>query len=367
MPGGFPLLGRPNPPAMMAMKQSVRNVGGGFRSAVFLSPGACYHADRCEPLREAVRRGEVRLAALARRGYPGRRMPAGMLPEVSTVGFWDGRGAQSWGLDWHRNEGIELTFLARGQIDFSVDRQRFRLQAGNLTVTRPWQRHRLGDPRVGPSRLHWLILDVGVRRPNQTWVWPDWLVLTPDDLARLTNFLSHNEQCVRSANSEIAGCFEQIAELVGKRNPAEIQSRLRLHINELLVALLELLQRRHVPLDPRLVSSRRTVELFLADLKHHFDHMWTLTEMAEQCGLGRTRFADYCRQLVNMSPADYLHQCRIDAARKQLASYPGRSVTEIALACGFQTSQYFATSFRKHTGLTPRDFRKSAGPESSCA
>ncbi|MBM3890692.1 MAG: helix-turn-helix domain-containing protein [Verrucomicrobia bacterium] len=45
------------------------------RSAIFSSPDAVYHADRCEPLRAATRAGEVRLEALARRGYPGRPMP----------------------------------------------------------------------------------------------------------------------------------------------------------------------------------------------------------------------------------------------------------------------------------------------------
>ena len=123
----------------------------GTRSATFLSPSGTYHADRCEPLCAAVRRGEVRLAALARRGYPGRPMPTGMLREVSTVGFWDAAGEQTWGLDWHRNEGIELTYLARGTTSFLVDAESFVLESGHLTITRPWQRHRVGNPTIGPT------------------------------------------------------------------------------------------------------------------------------------------------------------------------------------------------------------------------
>ena len=95
-----------------------RTGAGGSRSAIFLSPGATYHADRCEPLRQAVARGAVRLKTFARRGYPGKPLPPRMLPEISTVGFWDATGPQGWGLDWHRNEGIELTYLARGKTEF---------------------------------------------------------------------------------------------------------------------------------------------------------------------------------------------------------------------------------------------------------
>jgi len=105
------------------LKKPARDKG----SAVFLSSNETHHADRCEPLRRAVRHGEVRLAAFARRGYPGRPMPAAALPELSTVGFWDATGPQNWGLDWHRNEGIELTYLSRGRTRFLLEEDSFLL------------------------------------------------------------------------------------------------------------------------------------------------------------------------------------------------------------------------------------------------
>lgn len=328
------------------------------RSAVFVSPDGTYHADRCLPLVQAVEAGEVQLEALVRRGYPGRPMPSRMLPEVSTVGYWDAVRDQSWGLDWHRNEGIELTYLSRGWLDFGVDQQTFVLEAGGLTVTRPWQRHRVGNPKVGPSRLHWLILDVGVRRPNQPWLWPSWLVLSARDLKELTDLLRHNEQPVWQANPELGRCFEQLAQLLGATEPRAILSRLRLHLNELFVVLLELLRSRQPTLDPRLASSRRTVEMFLRSLPDHLERPWTLDDMARECGLARTRFADYCLQLTNLPPMEYLTNRRIDAARQMLVDFPQRSITDIAFACGFGSSQYFSSVFRKKTGASPRDVRR---------
>ncbi|MEI7731395.1 MAG: AraC family transcriptional regulator [Verrucomicrobiota bacterium] len=342
------------------MKRPPNKITGTTGSAIFLSHKETYHADRCEPLVQAMRRGEVRVSSLARRGYPGSPMPEGMLPEVSTIGFWDAKGTQNWGLDWHRNEGIELTYLSRGKTDFLVEDQQHLLESGHLTVTRPWQRHRLGNPNIGATRLHWLILDVNVRRPNQPWRWPDWLILSADDLLQLTRLLSHNEQSVWLGNDEIAACFERLAGLIQHPDAASTQSRLRLFINELFLAVLDLLQAKKVTLDERLVSSRRTVELFLAALPSHLEHPWTLDEMAQQCGLGRSRFADHCRQIVNMAPADYLIHCRVEMAKKLLQSQPGSNITDVALACGFQSSQYFATMFRRRIGQTPRDFRESA-------
>jgi len=93
---------------------------------------------------------------------------------LKSIGFWDAEHAQDWGLDWHRHEGIQLGFLASGRISVAIDDEACCLEPDDMTITRPWQRHRLGDPNVGASRLHWLIFDVGVRRPNQPWKWPSW-------------------------------------------------------------------------------------------------------------------------------------------------------------------------------------------------
>jgi AraC-like DNA-binding protein len=344
------------------MPRITNPTGNRSRSAVFFSPGETYHADRCEPLRAAVRRGEVRLAAFVRRGYPGRVMPDSMLPEVSTVGFWDATGTQRWGLDWHRNEGIELTYLARGKTDFQVEKESFLLESGHLTVTRPWQAHRVGNPHVGASRLHWLILDVGVRRPDQAWCWPEWLILSPPDLRRLTTLLSHNEQPVWRANDEIGACFEKIAGLVQSTEPVRVQTRLQFYINELLITLRELLEERGVKLDAGLASTRRMVEMFLTALPAHLEDSWTLSEMARQCGLGSRAFADYCQRITNLTPAKYLAHCRVGAAKKLLSTQSELSITDVAFACGFQSSQYLATVFRQKTGQSPRAFREATRP-----
>ncbi len=82
--------------------------------------------------------------------------------------------------------------------------------------------------------------------------------------------------------------------------------------------------------------------------------------MAKECGLNRTRFAHYCKQITNTTPAEYLTACRVEAAERLLRSPEAPSITDIAFSCGFGSSQYFATVFRRHTGQTPKEFRASA-------
>jgi AraC-like DNA-binding protein len=317
-----------------------------------------YYADTCEPLQRAVESGAVTMSALARGHYPGTPFPGDEVPGVRTVGFWDAPRLQDWGLDWHRNEGIEITYLARGSLGFSVDDKSWPLHANQITITRPWQRHCVGAPDVGPSRLHWCILDVGVRRPNHTWRWPDWVTLSADDLAQLTRLLQHNEQPIWPANREIDATFEALAECVVDHQRSTLESRLRVLISTLLLDVLELLQKQRVDLDEELTSARRGVRVFLDDLDKYLDRKWTLSDMADSCGLGRTQFSIYCQELTNMSPIEYLTRRRLDIASALLLSQPRLPITEIAFRCGFESSQYFSAVFSKHFKLSPAAYRK---------
>lgn len=318
---------------------------------------AIYFADSCDPLADAAQAGEVQLNALARGHYPGRPLEDGVIEGVRTLGFWDAPRDQVWGLDWHRNEGIELTYVAKGNVAFALDDKSWQLHAGQLTVTRPWQRHRVGDPDVNASNLHWLIIDVGVRRPNQTWQWPDWVALAPQDLARLTTLLQHNEHAVWTASPALGNAFIAATALTTD-DDARAESDLRIRISTLLLELLRTLESENMTLDDSLTAPRRGVQLFLEDLQDHLDRRWTLQSMAASCSMGRTQFTRHCQELTNMTPIEFLTYARINLA-KMLLETTTTSVTDIACRCGFETPQYFATRFRRSVGESPAAYRAS--------
>ncbi len=329
-------------------------------SPIFKEHGKTYQVDTCGPVSRAVGAGEIHLEALSRHRYPGRRLARHALRGVSTVGFFDADHDQTWATDWHRNEGLELTFTETGSVALLVDHDRYCLHANDLTLTRPWQPHRLGDPHVTAVRMHYLVLDVGVRRPNQAWRWPPWLVLTKPDRDELTNVLRHNEQVVWHPDEELRRCFRRIGHAVETDASGSNISRLAIYLNELFMLVLEMFRHRRVLLDESLSGSRRTVELFLADLAGNLDHLalpWTIRSMARQCGLGTTHLTHHSKQLTNMTPVQYLNRCRVEAAAKLLLEQPRISITEVAMACGFSSGQYFATVFRRHFGRSPVTYR----------
>ena len=111
--------------------------------------------------------------------------------------------------------------------------------------------------------------------------------------------------------------------------------------------------------DPELTSAERATEMFLVELESSSAQPWTLESMAESAGLHRTRFAHYVRKLRNMTPLECLAHLRVERARRLMRERPGLSLTDIALECGFASSQYFATVFRRVTGRSPREERNA--------
>ncbi|MBN2291714.1 MAG: helix-turn-helix transcriptional regulator [Pirellulales bacterium] len=339
-------------------------------SSIYRDQDRAYRADTCEPVKAAVRDGTIEQMALKRGAYPGRPLAKDALPGVLTVGYWDAARDQNWGLDWHRNEGLEITFLETGRLDFAVgghnvegQREEFfqqNLRPDDFTVTRPWQPHRIGDPNITASKLHFLILDVGVRHPHTQWKWPKWLVLTPEDLERLTIFLRHNEQPVWQSGPDLRHCFGRIARAVMTDKDGANISRLTVCLNELFVLLLDIFESSRATLNESLSSSSRTVELFLAEFSQNQNDLaapWSVAEMARHCGMGVTHFTHLVKQLTNLTPIEYLNRCRIDSACRLLREKRNMTVTRVAMTCGFSSSQYFAAVFRRQLGCTPRVFR----------
>ena len=85
-------------------------------------------------------------------------------------------------------------------------------------------------------------------------------------------------------------------------------------------------RQQEIRLDESLSSTRRTVELFWADVRQNLDHLaleWTVRGMARRCGMGVTNFIHHTKQLTNMTPMQYLNHCRLTAAADLLRGAAG--------------------------------------------
>lgn len=320
--------------------------------------GIVYHADTCSPLTDAYERKKVKFTALARHSYPGKRLDENTIG-LNSIGYWDANTPQDWGLDWHRNEGIEFHFLESGLMPYAQVNKEVVLEPNTLTITRPWEAHKVGNPTVGIGKFYWLIIDLGVRRPHQSWVWPDWINITPQDLDRLTILLRQNEKSIIKTNHYYKDCFQKIGKAIEEDVNNNSASKIRILINQLLLLLLESLNEEKIVLNESLTDSSRSVKFFLKELDNNISENWNIQSMADSAGVGLTRFTHHCKQITNLTPMQYLAYKRIEKAKLVLIEQPELTVSKVAYTCGFTSSQYFATVFKKHENCTPNAYRNA--------
>ncbi|MCF7687981.1 MAG: AraC family transcriptional regulator [Cephaloticoccus sp.] len=106
-------------------------------------------------------------------------------------------------------------------------------------------------------------------------------------------------------------------------------------------------------------SSR--IQRCLDHIAAHLDEPLAVPDLAALIGLSESRFKNRFRNEVGAPPGDYVLRSKIKSAGTALAQ-PKSTVTAVAHAHGFSSSQYFATVFRRFTGITPTAYREKHLP-----
>ena len=114
-------------------------------------------------------------------------------------------------------------------------------------------------------------------------------------------------------------------------------------------------QIRDVDISTGLSASK--LQTVLDYIHDHLDSEIGLGELAAVVQLSSHHFGKLFKQSMSISPHQYVLRCRIARAKQLLAS-PQRSLVNIGQAIGFSDQSHFTNTFRRYTGLTPRQYRQ---------
>ena len=117
--------------------------------------------------------------------------------------------------------------------------------------------------------------------------------------------------------------------------------------------------RREIDEEERAVNRNRSVfNTFCNLLAAHYREQHEVAFYAEKAHLTTRHFSVIIKEVVGISASDYIEQYLATQAKNLLASRPDLSVQQISYHLGFAESPSFCRFFKRHTGLTPNDFRQ---------
>jgi AraC-like DNA-binding protein/mannose-6-phosphate isomerase-like protein (cupin superfamily) len=102
------------------------------------------------------------------------------------------------------------------------------------------------------------------------------------------------------------------------------------------------------------------VDAAIAYLEQHYGSDVSVADVARSAFISPSRLSHVFRAVTGMSLVDYLIQIRIDRAQHLLAE-TDQPVAQVSYELGIQSPAYFTRLFRRMTGLSPSEFRRSAG------
>lgn len=99
-------------------------------------------------------------------------------------------------------------------------------------------------------------------------------------------------------------------------------------------------------------DSFKNITVYMAS---NYNRKIKVEELADICNLSLHRFTHKFKDIIGMTPIEYLTKIRIEEA-KYLLSNSFLNISEISSIVGYDNPLYFSRVFKKVTGLSPRNY-----------
>lgn len=110
---------------------------------------------------------------------------------------------------------------------------------------------------------------------------------------------------------------------------------------------------------PKVSKGKQTfssIKEMLDYIANNFGEKITLSNIANSGNVCNNSCINIFRKFTNSTPMEYLTRYRIEKAC-DLLNKTDKTISEIALDCGFSGSSYFTETFKKIIGITPKEYK----------
>ena len=256
----------------------------------------------------------------------------------------------------HRHSFYHLVYFSKGEGIHSIDFVSFPIARGQIYFMNPGQVHNWEFS----GEVDGYIINFSPR-------FFQLFLAHPDYLEQFSFFSGHCEEQV--ANLSLTA-QQQVTELLEKILD-EVRTRKEMSTDMILVLLLQIF----IIVD-RVVSAERpgqdaiprpsllVLKNFRKLVEENFMKIRLPKEYAALLYVTPNYLNSLCQDVLGISAGEVIRE-RVVLEAKRLLVNAGLSITQIAYRLNFQDNSYFTRFFKKHTSLTPEEFRKQYHIESS--
>lgn len=100
---------------------------------------------------------------------------------------------------------------------------------------------------------------------------------------------------------------------------------------------------------------------YIVDQKNYLNSELTLDLVAENLNISKTYLSKMINKELKMGYSDFINSLRVEEAKMYMknSEFENYTLVAIGLEAGFNSKSAFNNAFKKHTGLTPSEFKKS--------
>ncbi|MBQ3133858.1 MAG: helix-turn-helix transcriptional regulator [Clostridia bacterium] len=239
----------------------------------------------------------------------------------------------------HYHGWYEIYYLAKGTRRHFIETSIYDIQEGDIILIPEMTVHqtmRVPGSDAGEQHVRYLL------SPYKADIPPVFLPL----------FDKHHYRLPKPLQKRIQQCFEDLNEA-----PQKHGQYYSYYINANLIKILSLLAMADAQ-QPAVTLSALDSRMHKAAeyVKEHCCEQLTLAAVAKEFGYTKEYFSSAFKRSTGFGFSEYLNHMRISKA-VHLLQTTDWSVTKLAALCGFNDGSYFASVFRRSTGLSPQKFR----------
>ena len=259
---------------------------------------------------------------------------------------------KSYSIAWHWHEEFEYILAVKGPLTVGVNRALLTLQTGQGIFFNSGVFHAVEQVEKGDALLHSGVFHPRLVGGMDTIFWQKMVHPLLQPGAPAFFLLDEGTDWQRQVLACLREAWQAMAE-----EPFDYENQVRYHLSAALRLLCPQCEDSRTKVSQQEQIAAERMKQMLRFVEEHYPEELTVERIAACVALSESACLRSFRQLLGVTPIQYVKQFRVEKAAELLRTTRLRT-GEIGVECGFADGSYFIKTFREIKHCTPRQYRQ---------